>query len=73
MQNRTRASLGNTEAAFLSKIGKQRFFSIQVAGKILGQRKSVPTSQFLESAGSRNTGLFEEGQKGGRSRRVKAA
>jgi len=48
IQNRTRASLGRIEAAFLSRIGKKRFFTIEEARKILGQRKDSPTSQFLE-------------------------
>jgi predicted transcriptional regulator of viral defense system len=48
MQNRTRASLGKIEAAFLSKVAKQRFFSIAEARRILSQRQNAPTSQFLE-------------------------
>ncbi|OGK12446.1 MAG: hypothetical protein A2Y63_00735 [Candidatus Riflebacteria bacterium RBG_13_59_9] len=48
MQSRIRDSLGKTEAAFLSKVGKQRFFTIEEARKILGQRENSPMGQFLE-------------------------
>jgi predicted transcriptional regulator of viral defense system len=47
MQSKTRASLGKTEASILSKIGKQRFFTIGEAGKVLGKRRNPATSQLL--------------------------
>jgi predicted transcriptional regulator of viral defense system len=48
IQKITRASLGRTEAAFITQIGKKRFFSIEDARKILRHEKNDPTSQFLE-------------------------
>ena len=48
IQDRTRASLGSAEAAFLSKIGKKRFFTIEEARDVLGQEKGAPTGQFLD-------------------------
>ena len=48
IQNITRASLGKTEAAFITQIGKKRFFSIEDARKILRHKRNDPTSQFLE-------------------------
>lgn len=47
MQGKTRASLGKAEAAVLSRIGRQRFFTIDEARKVLGERKNEATSQFL--------------------------
>jgi len=47
-QTITRASLGKTEAAFITRIGKKRFFTIDDARKALGHRKNDPTRQFLE-------------------------
>ncbi len=48
VQNITRASLGRTEAAFLAGIGKNRFFGIDDARKVLGHKQNDPTRQFLE-------------------------
>jgi predicted transcriptional regulator of viral defense system len=48
IQNVTRASLGKTEAKFLSQVGAKRFFTIEEARKTLGHKKGDPTSQFLE-------------------------
>lgn len=47
-QTITRASLGKTEAAFITGIGKKRFFTIDDARKLLGHDKGDPTKQFLE-------------------------
>lgn len=46
-QTITRASLGKTEAAFITGIGKKRFFTIDDARKALGHRRDDPTRQFL--------------------------
>src|SRR5271157_1130380 len=48
IQNIDRGSLGKMEAAFITRIGKKRFFSIEDARKILGHKRNDPTSQFLE-------------------------
>ena len=48
MQNIIRASLGKTEAQFLSRIGAKRFFTIEEARQILGHKKEDHTSQFLD-------------------------
>lgn len=48
MQNRTRASLGKTEASFITRIGKARFFTLEEARAVLGGGKGDYTSQFLE-------------------------
>jgi predicted transcriptional regulator of viral defense system len=48
VQTITRASLGRTEAAFVTGIGKKRFFTIDDARKALGHGKNDPTGQFLE-------------------------
>ena len=48
IQKVTRASLGKREAAFITQIGKKRFFSIEDAREALGHDRNAPTSQFLE-------------------------